>query len=336
MKGSLFRILRVTIIMLVLISTIALVHTTMTTLKSEQAVINAEILQVRTPIEGLLEMGDVRPGTLLKKGDVLFKMVNPRFVGQESVSQFNILQNMVESVRSDLVTAHHTCELATIEKERSTILYNKTLIARVEVEDATARLSVAKDLVRAREEQLSRGEKRAIEMAAQMEMQKNSVVLMPEDGLVWSVEGKTGEQMEATKLVVEIINPRRMWVDAFFSERHAKRLKTGLTAGIRSLDSEAEWDGTLESVRAGVGRMSFDNTVAVPPPEMVKRQIAVRVKPDWDRPFLPAEFFGVGRSVEVCFDDHDLPRTNANHLRQSWNQLVQKFMPDGALSSPTP
>ena len=138
-------------------------------------------------------------------------------------------------------------------------------------------------------------------MEAQMKMQKASVVTMPTDGLIWSITGKSGEQANSNALVMEVINPSRIWVDAFFSERHAKELKPGLPATIRSLDSTASWRGHLESIRAGVGRIAYDTTVAIPPPEMAKRQIAVRVDVDWQPPFGAVEFFGVGRSVEVKF-----------------------------------
>ena len=52
LRGGLFRILRVTIIVLVLIGAAMWLRTTLNSLKSEQGVINAEIIQIRTPITG--------------------------------------------------------------------------------------------------------------------------------------------------------------------------------------------------------------------------------------------------------------------------------------------
>ena len=47
--------------------------------------------------------------------------------------------------------------------------------------------------------------------------------------------------------------------------------------------------------------MAVDSSVAVPPPEAVKRQVAVRVEAKWDGPFDPVEFCRVGRSVQVTY-----------------------------------
>ena len=131
--------------------------------------------------------------------------------------------------------------------------------------------------------------------------------------------------MDANHLVLEVINPAHIWVDAFFTERHAAALRPGLTATISSLDSDTAWRGSLESVRAGVGRFAYDTTVAVPPPEMVKRQIAVRVAAAWDRPFGPEAFYGVGRSVEVTFLKGQAQRTQADVLRERCEQAFSRL-----------
>mgnify|MGYP006316105907 FL=1 len=91
-RGSLFRILRVTVLVLVLIAAATWLRNILTSLESEQAVINAEIIEIRTPITGVLEINDVRPGMLVEKGKPLFRVENPRFGDRETVAQFNTLQ----------------------------------------------------------------------------------------------------------------------------------------------------------------------------------------------------------------------------------------------------
>ena len=54
LRRSLFRILRVTVLVLVLIAAAMWLRNILTSLESEQAVINAEIIQIRTPIAGVL------------------------------------------------------------------------------------------------------------------------------------------------------------------------------------------------------------------------------------------------------------------------------------------
>jgi multidrug resistance efflux pump len=321
-RGSLLRILRITVLVLVLIGAAIWLRNILTSLESEQAVINAEIIQIRTPIAGVLEIDDLRPGMLLAKGQLLFKIENPRFGDRETVAQFNTLQTQVESLRAELASVRRELEVAGVEQERARRLYKAEVIARVEKELAETRFVTLRQLVNVKTGQLDRTAKRAQDMEAQMKLQEASVVTMPADGLIWSITGKSGEQANSNALVMEVINPSRIWVDAFFAERHAKELKPGLRAAIRSLDSTASWRGHLESIRAGVGRIAYDTTVAIPPPEMAKRQIAVRVDVDWEPPFSAAEFFGVGRSVEVKFVKGNGQRTVGDVLKEKWERAV--------------
>ncbi len=318
-RRSLFRILRVTVLVLVLIALAMWLKNILTSLESEQAVINAEIIQIRTPITGVLEIDEVRPGMLLPKGQPLFQIENPRFGDRETVAQFNTLQTQVESLQAELASVRRELEVANVEQERARRLYKAEVIARMEKELAETRFVTLRKLEDVKTEQLARMAKRAQEMEAQMKMQKEALVTMPTDGLIWSITGKSGEQANSNTLVMEVINPSRIWVDAFFAERHAKELKPGLPATIRSLDSTASWRGHLESIRAGVGRIAYDTTVAIPPPEMAKRQIAVRVDVDWQPPFGAVEFFGVGRSVEVKFVKGG-QRTVGDVLKEKWER----------------
>ncbi len=123
-----------------------------------------------------------------------------------------------------------------------------------------------------------------------MAMQKKSVVTMPEDGLVWSISGKTGETVESNKLVMEMHQSDPHLGGRLF---RGAALAGSAEAGLAGVDPFPGWhrqpgQGELESIRAGVGRLAYDTTVAVPPPEMAKRQIAVRV-----------EAAGIGRSLRA-------------------------------------
>ena len=138
-RGSLFRILRVTVLVLVLIAAATWLRNILTSLESEQAVINAEIIEIRTPITGVLEINDVRPGMLLEKGKPLFRVENPRFGDRETVAQFNTLQTLVESLRAELASARRELEVAGVEQERARRLYKAQVIARVEKELAETR-----------------------------------------------------------------------------------------------------------------------------------------------------------------------------------------------------
>jgi hypothetical protein len=142
--------------------------------------------------------------------------------------------------------------------------------------------------------------------------------------------------MDSNKLVMQLVNPSRIWVDAFFAERHVKSLHPGLPAVIRSLDGTKSWRGSLQTIRAGVGRFAFDTNVAVPPPETVKRQIAVRVAPNWDKPFSTTEFYGVGRSVEVTFSNDAKRRRVGSLKEEKWDRLVSGTPQPPAITAAKP
>jgi multidrug resistance efflux pump len=320
-RSRFFRVFRVTVLVLALTAGTQWLRRSFTSVASEQALINAEIMEIRAPISGELEIGDVKPGAFCRKDDVLFTVKDPRFADRESVALYNEIENMVESQKSDLLGAKQNLDTTTIAHTRAERLYKAELIARIEFEDAQTHYEMAKKLLGAKTEQLQRLEARAREMEPQLQMAKACVVRMPIDGLVWAVSGKMGEQFEANKPVLEIINPDHIWVDAFFPERDAKDLKPGLEGQVTSLDSEASWPGRLRSMRAGVGRLAYDTSVAVPPPELVKRQVAVRVEPAWRQPFSATEFFGVGRSVKVVFNQRAPSYTVADALLEKWLQF---------------
>ena len=320
-RGGLFRVLRITLVVMLLMGAAVWLRGVMTSLDSEQAVINAEIVQIRTPIAGQLRMGNIRPGALLKKGDPLFTVENLHFGDRESVAQHNGLLGQADTLQGEVLGAKNTVgqEELTLEKDRR--LYDMGAIAHIVLLESQKRLDNARDIVKSKEDQLVRVQARVQEMGEQSALQKESVVTMPVDGLVWAISGKPGEQVDADHLVLEVINPDHIWVDAFFSERRVSELHPGLPATVSSLDSTVQWRGSLESVRAGVGRLAYDTTVAVPPPEMVKRQLAVRVDVAWKQPFGPEAFYGVGRSVQVTFYKPQARRTQADALRERVEQL---------------
>lgn len=323
LRGSFFRSLRITLLLLVLIGLAVKVRSSYTSVQSEQGVINAEIVQIRTPIGGELQMESLRPGAALKKGDVLFKVVNARFGDRETAAQYQALENLVETLQGEVTGARESLLLLSASRERSARMFKAQLIARAQMEEDEARFLIGERLIETKAAQLARCQERAREMAAQLDLQKESVVRMPIDGVIWAVAGKPGEQFEANKPVLEIINPAHVWVDAFFPERFAEALRPGLRASISPVDGSSSWSGELQSVRAGVGRLAFDTAVAVPPPELAKRQVAVRVGGDWKQPYGASEFYGVGRSVQVAFGhDASRERTMADALQERFSRLL--------------
>ena len=114
---------------------------------------------------------------------------------------------------------------------------------------------------------------------------------------------KHGEEVALHEKVLELVDPKKIWVDAFFHERSAHKLALGTVVEVRALDGGLSFSGTIESVRAGVGRIAYQGETAVSPGEYVPRRVAVRIRINGDSPFDASQFYGVGRSVTVTLKD---------------------------------
>ena len=270
-RRAVFRLARICLIVALLFGVGRWLHSTLRSRESEQAIINAELVQIRTPIGGQLDFAGLRPGTYVKKGTPLLRVSNPRFGDRASSALASSEESAVATLESEALGARYMIEVEAKNRSQYRLLFKSGSVARQEMEKAEMRYDMAVDLAKVKQEQLERAKIRARQMAEQAELQKECVLEMPSDGVVWAISAKPGEQVDANQLVMEVINTQHVWVDAFFSERHAAELRPGLPVSIRSLDGTGTWNGVLQSVRGGVGRMAVDSTVAVPPPESVKR-----------------------------------------------------------------
>src|SRR4030095_6829574 len=140
---------------------------------------------------------------------------------------------------------------------------------------------------------------RHAEMQRQVELQKGAVATMPFDGVAWTVAARDGVAVSAHEMVIQVIDPTRIRVDAFFRERHSHKIVIGMSVSIRSPDGKQAWRGWVESVRGGVGTIPYDDFPASIPGEFVRHRVAVRIRMEARTPFAASEFFGVGRNVVV-------------------------------------
>jgi multidrug resistance efflux pump len=152
---------------------------------------------------------------------------------------------------------------------------------------------------------------------AHLALQRKAAVAMPFDGVVWTVRGRNGVEVGAQESVAHVIDPRQLWVDAFVHEKHADKFQVGTQVVVRAVDGKETWTGHVESIRAGVGRIDPESFVAVPPGELLRRRVAVRVRLDTPPPFTASQFFGVGRSVVVSLPAGDTERGTALRLSRA-------------------
>jgi multidrug resistance efflux pump len=272
---------------------------------SDQAYINAEITLLRAPIEGQLQLEAFQPGVMISEGASIFSVQNSRFGNQEANGQLNWVRELTERLQAEADEAGVRCQQQEQMYRVHEKLHQDKLISDLEFIDEQTKLAVSRSAFTNKQVQVRQAAARAREMESQVELQKRAVVNMPFDGVVWMAPAKPGAQVAAHEPVLQVIDPRRIWVDAFFHEKHANKLRPGAAVVIRAIDGVETWRGRVESVRAGVGRIAYDNFPAGPPGEYTSRRVAVRVTMESENPFGASQFFGVGRSVVVSLADHE-------------------------------
>lgn len=273
-----------------------------TIVSTDQAYIHAEIVALRSPIAGKLHMEPLEPSSLAAAGAPLFRVENARFGNTTVATQLNSARELCARLVGEIAEATARREkLAQLVKHDMTLRKEK-LLAAVQLLDDEMKLAIVQASLATKQEQIIAAEAQALEMEQQVALQKETRVTMPWDGVVWSVNAHDGEEIEPHDLIVQVLNPRRLWVDAFLPERHAAKLRAGMPVRFHLVDGGRILEGRVESIRAGVGRISFGDFSAVQPGEFIRRRVAVRVRIESPSPFPAEEFYGVGRSVKLQLD----------------------------------
>jgi len=223
----------------------------LTTVESEQAYINASITALRAPIGGELKLEPLEPGTLITCGTPLFRVENPRFGNLETMSQLNWLQELMDRLRVEIAEA----ELQHLKEEQAfsitKTLFKEKLISQLDYLREETKVLLFQTAVNQKKEQLRAAEARSLEVEKQLDLQKRADVAMPFDGVIWAAKAQDG-QVAAYEPVLQLIDPRHMWVEAFFHEKRAHRFKVGTRVVVRAVDGKETWEGRVESIRAGL------------------------------------------------------------------------------------
>jgi multidrug resistance efflux pump len=271
---------------------------------SEQAYINGEITALRAPIGGQLRL-EIIPGRAVPAGTTLFAVENSRFGNQEVASQLNWASEPAERLKGETEEAalrfRQQEEICALHRK----LYEEKVLSRLALLEEETKLAVARTILSNKQALAAQANDRVGIIKRQVDLQKAAVVEMPFEGVAWAVPAKNGAEVSTHETVVEVIDPKRIWVDAFFHEKHSEKLIAGRAVQVRTLDGAFRCDGTIEWVRAGVGRIACEGTAAVAPGEYARRRVAVRVKLKPDCPFMSNEFHGVGRTVIVTLSSHE-------------------------------
>jgi multidrug resistance efflux pump len=304
-RQLIFRCVRLTVAGVLVSCAAIYARTTFTTARSEQAYINAEIVALRAPIAGQLKLDSIGSGRMLRAGSPLFTIENARFGNEQAMAQLNWATDAAERLRAESSEAalnfRHQEEVARLHEK----MFAEQIIPRMQLIDEQAKRDLASAVWSNKVALAQKAAERVAELTRQVQLQQTAAVTMPFDGIAWSVTAKSGAQLAVNEPVAEVINPKEMWVDAYFAERHARRLKVGAEVNVETPRGELIGRGRVESVRAGVGRIPFERVAAISPTEYVAQRVAVRVRLDAAAPFDASEFYGVGRSVVVTLNTQD-------------------------------
>ncbi len=141
----------------------------------------------------------------------------------------------------------------------------------------------------------------------QLALQRLARIQSPIRGVVWSVihkSGTLGIPISAGDPIAKVLDCDDVWATALVAERENARLRVGQPAIVRLLDgSDRRMSGWVRAIRGGPGKVVVGETVAVPPPDLVRNELAVDVALNKLPPELGTQrFCGMGQSVEVIFD----------------------------------
>jgi len=278
---------------------------TFTSATSEQAYINAEMTVLRAPIEGELQLDALQPGAMIFRGATVFRIENRRFGNQDAMAQLNWLRELTERLQAETDEAVVRCRQQEQVYRLHEKLHEEKLISRLAFIEEETKLALARTALTNKQAQARQAAERASAAGRQVELQKEAMVQMPFDGVAWTIPAKTGAQVAAHEPVLQVIDPQRIWVDAFFHEKQARKLTLGTRVTIRALDGKETWPGRVESIRGGVGRIAYESVAAGLPGDFTRRRVAVRVAMESNNPYDASQFFGVGRSVVVDINDHE-------------------------------
>ncbi len=141
----------------------------------------------------------------------------------------------------------------------------------------------------------------------QLQLQQHADIRSTLNGVVWAINTRNGSSINSNNDLIDVINCQDSWVEAFFDESDAAQLQPGkkVTISLSPSDSHyGQWKGIIESVRAGTGRVDVGGSVVMPPPEIARRQLPVkvvtaRIRVEWKSAMQGEKFCLAGRSVSV-------------------------------------
>lgn len=120
------------------------------------------------------------------------------------------------------------------------------------------------------------------------------------DGMVWQIQHRVGDTIQANDSVIELIDCKERWLDVYVEESRIKNINTGDPVQVQLLGHELQLSGKVDFVRSGLGRLQTGSDVINPIERDLDKSSQVRVILDFKTNELKS-FCYVGFTAKTVF-----------------------------------
>lgn len=200
---------------------------------TRDAKFTADVVAIAPDVSGLLTDVRVTDNQLVKQGDVLFVVDQPRY--HEALAQ------------AEADVAYY--QVLAVEKKREAGRRARLGIQAMSQED----IDQSGNALETATHQLAKAQ--AVLALAKLDLER-TVVRAPADGWVTNLNVQTGEFITRGSTAVALVKEDSFYLLAYMEETKLERIRRGYRAEITPLGSERIFYGTVDSVAAGVNNSS--------------------------------------------------------------------------------
>lgn len=197
---------------------------------------SADVVAIAPDVSGLVTRVDVHDNQLVKKGQVLFVIDQPRY--QQAL------------IQADADVAYY--KALAEEKRREATRRNNLGVVAMSQES----IDQANNSLQTVEHQLARAE--AARDLARLDLAR-TVISAPADGWVTNLNVYTGEFITRGSTSVALVKQGSFYVQAYMEETKLEGIRPGYRVEITPLGSNRILRGTVDSIAAGVTNASSSN-----------------------------------------------------------------------------
>ena len=248
---------------------------------TENAYIKSNVIAISSDVSGRVEWVGVEDSTLVRKGQILFRLDQQPFkiALERSEAELDLVRTQVEHLRTDyheaiaqVAAEDERVKFLTRQLSRHKKLMDRKLGSEQAYDMAAHDLSLSKRQVRVLRQRVQRAlqsvggnpdievEVHARFLRARAERDQAAIALAdtsieaPVDGIVSNMKLQAGEYVEEGHAVFTIIENGKVWVEANLKETQLTHVLEGQSASI-TVDAYpgVEWPATVDAIAPATG-----------------------------------------------------------------------------------